>query len=398
MLAVLLLPAACALTLPPLGARSIAREVALNEARHAADLARSAATWGPPLVVGDCAGDAEPWPVAAVAGGHAVVRAPPGRCGAAAAAAAAEEAGARWRGGAPANSRFTMVDGLRDAHVEDLPRTKRWLLGLLRKSLKQMAAGAGVEASRLAVYDALVVRYGGAGSGQPVHRDYGELTLNVALNDGTAYAGGGTRLEPTGETVRNPEAGGGVAHASALRHAGAALAGGARYVLVCFLVDADGGDAGRLFHARAAEAHRRGRRAAALRASRAGLSLGAGAPGELHKTAGLAARALADAAARRGGPARARVAARLAAAAEDHLAAAAAHLPRSVAALGARADLAVHAAATADDARAALALARAARDAAVAPAERDGAAACVALAERTLAFLASRERRPVGVA
>ena len=291
-----------------------------------------------------------------------------------------------------------MVDGLRDAHVEDLPRTKRWLLGLLRKSLKQMAAGAGVEASRLAVYDALVVRYGGAGSGQPVHRDYGELTLNVALNDGAAYAGGGTRLEPTGETVRNPEAGGGVAHASALRHAGAALAGGARYVLVCFLVDADGGDAGRLFHARAAEAHRRGRRAAALRASRAGLALGAGAPGELHKTAGLAARALADAAARRGGPARARVAARLAAAAEDHLAAAAAHLPRSVAALGARADLAVHAAATADDARAALALARAARDAAVAPAERDGAAACVALAERTLAFLASRERRPVGVA
>ena len=61
MLAALLLPAACALTLPPLGARSIAREVALNEARHAADLARSAATWGPPLVVGDCAGDAEPW-------------------------------------------------------------------------------------------------------------------------------------------------------------------------------------------------------------------------------------------------------------------------------------------------------------------------------------------------
>ena len=94
----------------------------------------------------------------------------------------------RRRGGAPANSRFTMVDGLRDAHVEDLPRTKRWLLGLLRKSLKQMAAGAGVEASRLAVYDALVVRYGGAGSGQPVHRDYGELTLNVALNDGASYA------------------------------------------------------------------------------------------------------------------------------------------------------------------------------------------------------------------
>ena len=361
----------------------LARELALNRARHDAEVAQSLETWGPPVAVG--AGGSPAWSRVAACGDDAIYRSKVARSVAARVVAEAE---AHWASpNASRTSRFTMVDDLSDVHVEDLPWTKSWLADFVAREVGGPAARV-CGATRLAIYDALVIKYDGAGAGQPVHRDYGEATLNVALNDACEYAGGGTRFEASDATLRLDAAGDCALHASRLRHAGAALERGTRYVLVCFLVDAAAPDDERVCHARATEAHRRGTYAAALRASEAGLAR-SGASGELHKTAGLAARALAARVGRRT-PRRAETAAALHAAARAHLDEAAARLPNSVSALHARANLALHDAETPAAAARAVDLARRALDAARSDAERRAPAADLALANQTLAFLERR--------
>ena len=115
----------------------------------------------------------------------------------------------------------------------------------------------------LTLYDSLVIEYDArslSGSSvdprdlpsQPLHRDLGLLSVNIALNDPSEFQGGGTVFErllpkqgnddedPTDEQILSkativPRAGGHcVAHPCRERHAGGALTSGIRTILVLF--------------------------------------------------------------------------------------------------------------------------------------------------------------------
>jgi len=114
--------------------------------------------------------------------------------------------------------------------------------------------------SQLSVYDALIIRYDSdlvknisllKGSGQPLHRDLGIVSVNIALNDKKGFDGGGTFFEhqlskiayylnhdPHSKKLKPllPKgAGHAIFHPSFIRHAGAATSRGIRDILVIFL-------------------------------------------------------------------------------------------------------------------------------------------------------------------
>ncbi|KAJ8614502.1 hypothetical protein CTAYLR_000768 [Chrysophaeum taylorii] len=160
----------------------------------------------------------------------------------------------------PPPSTFTMSGrNVRETHVSDLPETKRWLRDELFPRLNTTCD---------ALYDALVLRYNAeyshshaARAAQPVHRDDAVATINVALNDASEYAGGGTRFEADDTVVKLARAGDALLHPSHLRHAGAATTRGERWVLVAFMTRRalrDISDHARVFHARAFAARQRG--------------------------------------------------------------------------------------------------------------------------------------------
>ena len=103
------------------------------------------------------------------------------------------------------------------------------------------------ETAPLFVYDALVIRYNASAgaAGQPLHRDFGLATVNILLNDGAEFSGGGTWFEQQWSSSSSPHqkeplhpAGGvgyGLAHRAAERHAGAGLRSGIREILVLFV-------------------------------------------------------------------------------------------------------------------------------------------------------------------
>ena len=87
------------------------------------------------------------------------------------------------------------------------------------------------------VHDAFVVRYDASAQHHlPMHRDQSSLSVTLALNDpGDDFEGGGTAFAaPVGETV-SPEAGHVVAFRGGLRHGGAPVVRGTRYVVAAFL-------------------------------------------------------------------------------------------------------------------------------------------------------------------
>ena len=82
-----------------------------------------------------------------------------------------------------------------------------------------------------------VVRYDASAQHHlPMHRDQSSLSVTLALNDpGDDFEGGGTAFAaPVGETV-SPEAGHVVAFRGGLRHGGAPVVRGTRYVVAAFL-------------------------------------------------------------------------------------------------------------------------------------------------------------------
>ena len=86
------------------------------------------------------------------------------------------------------------------------------------------------------VHDAFIVKYD-SNDGQyylPVHRDQGQLSLTIALNDHDEYTGGGTLFHSHDVIVR-PSVGNFVAFKSALLHAGAPILNGKRYIIAVFL-------------------------------------------------------------------------------------------------------------------------------------------------------------------
>jgi predicted 2-oxoglutarate/Fe(II)-dependent dioxygenase YbiX len=267
----LLITAAQALT--PLSTHQRAAEHAKNVQRHETDLADSATRWGAPITVpGD--GDAS-W--RAVAAPRTVLAAP-SVMPRAVARRIKREADALFSR-QTSMSRFSMTEDLRDCHADELPRTKLWLRAFVasKRFTGALRVPEALNATSLAIYDALIVKYAPdlardrAASGQPVHRDFSTLTLNIALSDARDFIGGGTRFEGPGDVTLTPvRAGDAVAHAGRTRHAGAATTEGERYVLVCFLASVKP-DHARLALARAMDLRRAGKYARAVRAARSRL-------------------------------------------------------------------------------------------------------------------------------
>ena len=90
--------------------------------------------------------------------------------------------------------------------------------------------------SNVRVHDAFVVRYdAGAQRYLPAHVDQSEISVTLALNALGEYEGGGTTFpDPTRVTAR-PDIGGVVAFGGDLRHAGAPVTRGVRYIVAAFL-------------------------------------------------------------------------------------------------------------------------------------------------------------------
>lgn len=73
-----------------------------------------------------------------------------------------------------------------------------------------------------------------------LHRDGLLLTANIALNDWDGYEGGGTYVEGLSDFMNNPirlQKGCCLLHPGDVRHGGAPITKGVRYVLVCFILD-----------------------------------------------------------------------------------------------------------------------------------------------------------------
>ncbi|KAL7513553.1 hypothetical protein ACHAXN_010787 [Cyclotella atomus] len=73
-----------------------------------------------------------------------------------------------------------------------------------------------------------------------LHRDGLLVTANIALNDWTEYEGGGTFVEGLPDFMNNPirlQKGHVLLHPGDIRHGGAPITKGIRYVLVCFILD-----------------------------------------------------------------------------------------------------------------------------------------------------------------
>lgn len=141
------------------------------------------------------------------------------------------------------SSDFTYTDlaSIGEVHVADLPLSRRLLRRKLEGTILQAVAGLfGLDAASLRVRDAVVIRYDAAreATRQPVHRDEALVSLSVQLSAHAEYDGGGTFFEGSGE-VLTPPMGSLLCHASGMRHAGYAIKGGLRWVLVVFLVSAD---------------------------------------------------------------------------------------------------------------------------------------------------------------
>mmetsp|Transcript_11572 Transcript_11572/g.17249 ORF Transcript_11572/g.17249 Transcript_11572/m.17249 type:complete len:696 (-) Transcript_11572:374-2461(-) len=124
--------------------------------------------------------------------------------------------------------------------------------------------GGGAPNGEICVYDSIVIRYDGdkaregdssiMGASQPLHQDFGQFSVNIALNsqhfekdeeNEKGFEGGGTFFvdlinnkgdnEENGSILRPLKAGYAVAHRSTVRHAGAPTRHGVREILVLFL-------------------------------------------------------------------------------------------------------------------------------------------------------------------
>ena len=173
----------------------------------------------------------------------------------------------KWDGEQSQTSRFTLQfsETNSECHLDELVTADT--TGALKETVDtflttnvypfvRSAFGSHLGEGRLCVYDSLVIRYdgdkakGSFGASQPLHRDGGIISVNIALNshEGDAitgesgFEGGGTFFE---DLIRNPvdekpivrpsAPGHAVAHLSTVRHAGTPTTSGIREIVVFFL-------------------------------------------------------------------------------------------------------------------------------------------------------------------
>ena len=166
-----------------------------------------------------------------------------------------------WANAGKSTSRFTYQRvGNSELHVEDLDEKA---LDVVNSALKYKLYPWIQELFNLdkdivlSVYDSLVIRYnateanadGLIGAGQPLHRDLGMYSVNIALNDRNAgdFEGGGTFFEElislssnggvfnSLPTLHTDGLGYGLAHLSSTRHAGSGTYKGVRDIIVFFI-------------------------------------------------------------------------------------------------------------------------------------------------------------------
>jgi predicted 2-oxoglutarate/Fe(II)-dependent dioxygenase YbiX len=90
--------------------------------------------------------------------------------------------------------------------------------------------------SNVRVHDAFVVRYDAdAQRFLPAHVDQSEISVTLALNALGEYEGGGTTFPDPLRVTARPDIGGVVAFGGDLRHAGAPVTKGVRYIVAAFL-------------------------------------------------------------------------------------------------------------------------------------------------------------------
>ncbi|KAL7542951.1 hypothetical protein ACHAXR_012244, partial [Thalassiosira sp. AJA248-18] len=167
-------------------------------------------------------------------------------------------------------SRYTMqYEGNSEVHLDDLcagdPILKARMdqilqakvYPLVRAAFSEESEGAGGDEpplGSLCVYDSIFVRYNGdtakasglIGAAQPLHRDGGIYSVNIALNahkdeDENGFTGGGTFMEALTtvdefDNIQLPiSPGHAIVHKTTQRHAGAPTTSGVRDILVIFL-------------------------------------------------------------------------------------------------------------------------------------------------------------------
>jgi hypothetical protein len=162
----------------------------------------------------------------------------------------AEEHAANTPGGWT-SSRHTQA-ATTDIPVKDIPPLLNWFNDKLESTLFPMLASRFPEkissASDLRAHDAFIVKYDGDSEGSQnslaVHTDESAFSFTIALNDRSEYEGGGTcfeniRLEGSKDDyaplVLNADAGGVVAFPGTIRHGGAPVTKGIRYIIPLFL-------------------------------------------------------------------------------------------------------------------------------------------------------------------
>jgi hypothetical protein len=113
------------------------------------------------------------------------------------------------------------------------------LFSLVRKVvIPAVAALYMTPIEQISIQDLFVVKYeegvSGAQSDLEMHTDASAFSFNALLSDPASFSGGGTVFEILGRTLR-PNLGEALVHSGELRHAGAKLTAGRRYILVGFL-------------------------------------------------------------------------------------------------------------------------------------------------------------------
>lgn len=128
----------------------------------------------------------------------------------------------------------------------------------------------------LSVYDGLILGSIAPATSQPVHRDAGLLTINIALSPKDGFVGGGTYIEGLEASGRSTtivvDRGVALCHSSGACHAGVGISSGQRYQLVLFCLCRDEKQVARRCHAMGLESIHEGDLDGAEAAFEAGLS------------------------------------------------------------------------------------------------------------------------------
>lgn len=136
-----------------------------------------------------------------------------------------------------------------DLPVKDVPKLLEWFNEKLETTLFPMLASRYADkissASDLRAHDSFIVKYDAERQNSLVkHLDESAFSFTIALNDRSDYEGGGTcfegiRLKGAGDKYEpltlNADAGGVVAFPGTIKHGGAAVTKGLRYIIPLFI-------------------------------------------------------------------------------------------------------------------------------------------------------------------